>query len=240
VLSLGRHPRDRCGVAALAHADSPAGAAIAVYKPCPVYVRKVWRRRWANVRCTRSISKKPCKSLADSDASEHDCKCWCPRFESGSRHPRKACKRRVLARRIVGRRISPDARTGPFRAFSAPSDRQMRVPRRTSDPACVSGGPSWAPFGAWARPGGGPIPRHQHAGQGVPPSGGESAHQRAALELRGAVEVPRQARRRCPPSVSGSGWRPARCCSRTWPRPRRARGVPRRRGQETLPHPPGR
>ena len=92
----------------------------------------------------------------------------------------------VPARRIVGRRISPDARTGPFRAFSAPSDRQMRVPRRTSDPACVSGGPSWAPFGAWARPGGGPIPRHQHAGQGVPPSGGESAHQRAALELRGA------------------------------------------------------
>src|SRR5215207_5614214 len=38
-------------------------------------------------------------------------------------------------------------------------------------------------------PGGGPIPRHPHARQGVPPSGGESARRPAALGLRGVVEV---------------------------------------------------
>ena len=43
--------------------------------------------------------------------------------------------------------------------------------------------------GLGARPAGGPIPRHPHARQGVPPSGGGSARQRAALGLRGVVEV---------------------------------------------------
>ena len=239
MLSLGRHPRDRCGVAALAHADSPAGAAIAVYKPCPVYVRKVWRRRWANVRCTRRISKKPCKSLADSDASEHDCKCWCPRFESGSRHPRKACKRRRACTPHRWTSDQPRRSHGPFRAFFSalgrahaaathvgPGVRERRAivgsfrglgpPRWRADPPPPARPPGRATIG-W-RIG--------------PPAGGA----RATRRRRG----PSSSSSPMPPSVSGSGWRPARCCSRTWPRPRRARGVPRRRGQETLPHPPGR
>jgi hypothetical protein len=33
------------------------------------------------------------------------------------------------------------------------------------------------------------MPRHPHARQGVPPSGGVSARQRPATELRGVVEV---------------------------------------------------
>jgi hypothetical protein len=40
-----------------------------------------------------------------------------------------------------------------------------------------------------ARPAGGPIPRHPHARQGVPPSGGGSARQRAVAGLRGLDEI---------------------------------------------------
>jgi hypothetical protein len=72
----------------------------------------------------------------------------------------------------------------------------------------------------------------------VPPSGGESAHQRAALELRGAevlVKLVADALIRLGLGLAPGALLLADLASALW-----ARGVPRRRGQETLPHPPRR